>query len=106
MSRPELSTSQQKYLKWIAHVIAKTGKSPTLEEVGDHFKSTAVNAYKIVQILVRKGYLRKTTTGPYRELVLIDDEGNQVTPSQIPVIGRVCSCNLETAVGIIGGNFT
>ncbi len=105
MTRPKLSTSQQKYLKWIAEVIAKTGKSPTLEEIGDHFKSTAVNAYKIVQILVRKGYVKKTGNGPVRTLVVLDDEGNGIVPNQLPLIGRVAAglpvLAVENRIGMV-----
>ncbi|MDK9699337.1 MAG: transcriptional repressor LexA [bacterium] len=91
MSRPELSAPQQKYLTWIAKIIAKTGRSPTLEEIGEHFESSAVNAYKIVEILVRKGYLRKSGSGPVRELELIDEEGTTVHSGQLPIIGRVAA---------------
>lgn len=91
MSRPELSPSQQKYLKWIAQVIDKTGRSPTLEDIGKHFKSSAVNAYKIVEILARKGYIRKTRSGPVRELEIIGEDGNTINAGMLPLIGRVAA---------------
>lgn len=91
MERPELSPVQQRYLKWIARGIEKTGKSPTLAEIGEHFHTSGVNAYKIVQILVRKGYLKKTTSGPYRELLLIDEDGSTKLTNRTPLIGTVAA---------------
>ncbi len=91
MERPALSPVQQKYLKWIARRIEKIGKSPTLAEIGEYFDTSGVNAYKIVEILVRKGYLRKTTIGPYRALELVDEDGITVHPGKLPVVGQVAA---------------
>ena len=91
MDRPALTPRQQQVLKWIAEFITTNERSPTLLEIGNHFRMKPQSADNIVRPLLRKGYLATHRKGPVRTLVVINDEGNSIRPNQLPVIGQVAA---------------
>lgn len=91
MSRPKLARRQSEFFEWIAHFIRKHGRSPTLQELGEHFGMKPQSADNIVRPLIRKGYLQTTRKGPVRTLIVLDESGSEWHPNRLPVIGKVAA---------------
>ena len=91
MARKPLTHRQHQFLDWIWDCILEHGKSPTMKELGDQFEMKAPSAFDVVNALVKKGYLRKRGRNPFVTLELVDEFGQHVDPSSLPVIGDVAA---------------
>lgn len=69
--KPKLSVSQERVLNFIQKFIAERGMSPTYPEIANNFGYNPGNAYQTVEILVRKGYVKRIK-GIFRGLTLTD----------------------------------
>jgi len=91
MTRSNLTHRQQEFLDWITDHIKDTGKSPTMQELGEQFKMKPSSAFDLVKPLVAKGYLQRVGKGTHRQLELVDEDGTPFNPKELPIIGRVAA---------------
>ena len=91
MSEIPLTDRQSELLQWITQYFQKHGRTPTMQEIGDHFSISRPTAFNIVKPLINKGYLRKVGSGPFRRLEIIDETGTILKQQGVPVVGRVAA---------------
>jgi len=82
-----LTTAQQKVLVFIQEFIARHRFAPTAKEIAGNFGIAEKNGFYYLDLLERKGYLRRRPHSPRRiELV---GEALPRSPVRVPVLGRV-----------------
>lgn len=91
MNDKPLTDRQSELLRWITKYFQREGRTPTMQELSDHFSISRTTAFKIVEPLIDKGYLRKVGSGPYRRLEVIDVTGEPLQHLSVPVIGEVAA---------------
>jgi len=58
-------------------------------EISDHFTISRTTAFTIVKPLLKKEYLQKVGTGPYRRLEIIDENGKPLQQQFRPLTGTI-----------------
>jgi repressor LexA len=91
-----LTTTQEKVLKFLKSYLQEKGFPPTLREIASHFELKGPKApQKTLQILERKGYIRRVPGGSraIEMLKYVDKDGRHgglpYTTFSIPIVGRV-----------------
>jgi repressor LexA len=91
MARNLLSPQQRTCFEAIVRLLDRTGRSPTLVELGNQLGITPQAADKHIRQLLRKGYLRALRKGPVRTLLPLDDEGTPLEANRLPILGKVAA---------------
>lgn len=103
----DLTTKQKKVLDFLIHYLREKGFPPTLREIASHFGLRGPKApQKTLQILEKKGYIRRVPGGSRAIEMLIPP---LVTKSQIlslPIVGRVRAGEPILAIENIEGYIT
>lgn len=88
MNKRNLDPKEFKALFFIRNGIVYRGKSPSLRAIGEYlgFKSPR-SAYVLVDRLIKKGYLEKTSLGNIRVIRDIDDRNNTEQVIELPLVG-------------------
>ncbi len=96
-----LTEKQQKVLEFLKRYIMKNHFAPTAKEIAENFTIAEKNAFYYMDVLERKGYIRRRKKMP-RVLEFI---GEGAIPSSIslPVVGRVQAGRPVTAVENLEG---
>jgi len=86
-----LTPKQLRVLKFIRDFIRTRGYSPTMQELGDHFKVSKVTVFEHVVALQKKGYLRRTrhkarSLRLKRDLSMPDER-----PTRLPLVGTIAA---------------
>ena len=82
-----LTKRQKEILDYVAKHVEENGYAPTLQEIGSHFGlSSPATVYNHIELLARKGYLRKT---PHqgRGIELVDPEPARTI--EVPLLGQI-----------------
>ena len=90
-----LTRRQKEILDYVNKHVDDNGYAPTLKEIGAWFGlSSPATVYNHIELLVQKGYLRKT---PHqgRGIELVD--GEPVRTVEIPVLGQISAARLIQA---------
>jgi len=85
-----LTDLQKEYLTFIREYIRENECSPRLEELAEHFQVKSPTAHKILQELMRKGYLyfrRDPVSGFF--IRLIERAGSTEMVTEVPIAGRI-----------------
>jgi SOS-response transcriptional repressor LexA len=85
-----LTDLQKEYLAFIREYIRENEFSPRLEELAQHFKVKSPTAHKILQEIMKKGYLyfrRDPVSGFF--IRLIERAGTNEMITEVPIAGRV-----------------
>ena len=89
-SRKELTPTQEKVLNFLKDSLREKGFPPTLREIASHFGLRGPKApQKTLNILERKGYIRKVPGGSRAIEILSYPQFSLTQILPIPVIGRV-----------------
>jgi repressor LexA len=86
MGRP-LTAKQRKVLEFLREFAFSRSFAPTAREVADRFGIAEKNAFYYMELLKRKGYIRRHRKSPRRIEFL--GEAALPSPLRIPVLGRV-----------------
>jgi repressor LexA len=93
-----LTRRQREILDFFRAYSARTGISPTLEEIAESFGVNKVTIFGHVAELERKGVLKRTARGVSRALQLIEDPADSVdsgasspSPSRMPIVGTIAA---------------
>ncbi len=86
MGRP-LTAKQRKVLEFLREFAFSRSFAPTAREVADRFGIAEKNAFYSMELLKRKGYIRRHRKSPRRIEFL--GEAALPSPLRIPVLGRV-----------------
>lgn len=86
MGRP-LTDRQRRVLAFLREFSLSRSFAPTAKEVADRFGIAEKNAFYYMELLERKGYIRRRRKSPRRIEFL--GEAALPVPSRIPVLGRV-----------------
>lgn len=86
MGRP-LTARQRRVLTFLREFVLSRSFAPTAREVADHFGIAEKNAFYYMDLLERKGYLRRHRKSPRRIEFL--GEAALPSPLRVPVLGRV-----------------
>ncbi len=73
IARPPLTSTQKQVLDFIRAYRAEHAVSPTLQEIGNHFKTHRVTVHAHVNGLIQKGYLVRFSRKASRSLLLADE---------------------------------
>ena len=90
-----LTKRQKEVLDYVNRYVDDNGYAPTLKEIGTQFGlSSPATAYNHIELLVQKGYLRKT---PHqgRGIELVD--GDPVRTIEVPILGQISAARLIQA---------
>ena len=90
-----LTKRQKEILDYVNRYVHDNGYAPTLKEIGARFGlSSPATAYNHIELLVQKGYLRKT---PHqgRGIELVDRD--PVRTIEVPVFGQISAARLIQA---------
>lgn len=96
-----LTTTQQKVLKFVQAFVARHRFAPTAAEIAGHFGIAVKNGFYYLELLERKGYIRRWPRSPRR----IEFVGEVLprTPVRVPVLGRVPAGNPREAIEEVEG---
>ena len=91
-----LTRRQREILDFFRAYSARTGMSPTLEEIANHFGVNKVTIFGHVAELERKGVLKRAARGVSRGLQLVEDPADSFTPSSahapsLPIVGTIAA---------------
>jgi repressor LexA len=86
MGRP-LTAKQRKVLEFLREFAFSRSFAPTAREVADRFGIAEKNAFYYMELLKRKGYIRRHRKSPRRIEFL--GEAALPSPLRVPVLGRV-----------------
>ena len=84
-----LTPKQKRIFEYIKKYIKEKGCSPSLEEIGRHFKLAKSTAHEHVETLRGKGYLKKIENQP-RSIELIEEKKNSDLV-EIPLLGTIAA---------------
>ena len=86
MAEP-LTPTQQKVLSFLKTFVSRHRFAPTAAEIAGHFGIAVKNGFYYLELLERKGYIRRRPHSPRR----IEFAGEVLprTPVRVPVLGRV-----------------
>jgi len=82
-----LTPTQQKVLTFIREFVARHRFAPTAKEIAGQFGIAEKNGFSYLQLLERKGYIRRRHHTPRR--IEFVGESLPRSPVRIPVLGRV-----------------
>lgn len=87
----DLTPRQRQILKWIKGFIRKHDIPPTVREIGDAFGIKSSSVFQFLQILERKGYVKRGDLGA-RSLI-VDGGGRRERCAcvEVPVVGRIAA---------------
>ena len=96
-----LTPAQQKALTFIKDFVAHHRFAPTAKEIAEHFGIAEKNGFYYLDLLERKGYIRRRPHSPRR----IEFVGEFLPPSpvRVPVLGRVPAGNPREAIEDVEG---
>ncbi len=98
MGRP-LTDRQRRVLAFLREFSLSRSFAPTAKEVADRFGIAEKNAFYYMELLERKGYIRRRRKSPRRIEFL--GEAALPVPSRIPVLGRVPAGNPREAIELV-----
>ncbi|HJO30782.1 MAG TPA: transcriptional repressor LexA [Acidobacteriota bacterium] len=90
-----LTKRQKEILDYINRYVDENGYAPTLKEIGIGFGlSSPATVYNHIELLVQKGYLKKT---PHqgRGIELVD--GDPVRTIEVPILGQISAARIIQA---------
>ena len=100
----ELTETQQNVLDFLKETLTEKGYPPTLREIASHFKLKGPKApQKTLDILERKGYIRKTPGASRGIEVLHSPSFHSAQILSLPIVGNVKAGELTLAVENIEG---
>jgi repressor LexA len=82
-----LTPAQQKALAFIKNFVAHHRFAPTAKEIAEHFGIAEKNGFYYLELLERKGYIRRRRHSPRR--IEFVGEALPRSPVRVPVLGRV-----------------
>ena len=92
MTTAALTNHQRTVLSYIKEFQAKRGYSPSLADLAVAFGVRSKNAIaKVVNVLVREGFLEKDPKGRIKILALDEVEGKSVEPMMLPLFGPIAA---------------
>lgn len=83
----DLTPKQKGVLSFLREFVARHGFAPTAKEVGDRFGIAEKNGFYYLDLLERKGYIRRKRFTPRR--IEFSGTGVPEPPVRVPVLGRV-----------------
>jgi repressor LexA len=90
-----LSPSQRKVFDFIKQFWMEQGLPPTVREIAAHFSFGINNAQQYLKLLIRKGYIRRTSSVKARSLELLKEKWGRPEDYEnavnIPIIGRIAA---------------
>jgi repressor LexA len=102
-NKKDLTETQQKVFDFLKNFLRKKGYPPTLREVASHFGLKGPRGpQKTLQILERKGYLRKTP-GDSRAIEILGFPPLRGKTLSLPIVGRVTAGEPILAIENIEG---
>ena len=102
----ELTETQQKVFEFLKENLTEKGYPPTLREIASHFRLKGPKApQKTLDILERKGYIRKTPGASRGIEVLHSPSFRAAQILSLPIVGRVRAGEPILAVENIEGYF-
>ena len=96
-----LTTSQQQVLAFLREFMARRRYAPTAKEIAARFGIAEKNGFYYLDVLERKGYIRRGKHQPRR--IEFPGEPEHRTPVRVPVLGRVPAGSPLEAVEEIEG---
>ena len=96
-----LTTSQQQVLAYLREFMARRRYAPTAKEIAARFGIAEKNGFYYLDVLERKGYIRRGKHQPRR--IEFPGEPEHRTPVRVPVLGRVPAGSPLEAVEEIEG---
>ena len=101
--KAKLTKKQHNFLSFLTKYIRENGYPPTIREMVYHLKLASTNSVKkYLDILERKGYIKRIPNSPRAIEVCAETPGNQA--KLIPVVGRVRAGAPHLAVEDITGH--
>src|SRR4030067_234717 len=100
MDRP-LTDKQRSVLEFLREFARSRSFAPTAREVADRFGIAEKNAFYYLELLERKGYIRRGRKSPRRIEFL--GEAALPSPLRVPVLGRAPAGSPRAAVARVGG---
>ncbi|MCP4716974.1 MAG: hypothetical protein GY868_17755, partial [Deltaproteobacteria bacterium] len=87
-NRPKLTIKQQRVHAFLKHFLKENGYPPTVREISDGLNLAGPNSSKkYLDILVRKGYIRKTAKSSRAIELLTEHPDTNI--HMLPVIGTI-----------------
>jgi repressor LexA len=99
MGRP-LTDKQRSVLEFLREFARSRSFAPTAREVADRFGIAEKNAFYYMELLDRKGYIRRHRKSPRRIEFL--GEAALPSPLRVPVLGRVPAGSPREAIELAG----
>ncbi|HJX16515.1 MAG TPA: transcriptional repressor LexA, partial [Candidatus Deferrimicrobiaceae bacterium] len=99
MDRP-LTDKQRSVLEFLREFARSRSFAPTAREVADRFGIAEKNAFYYLELLERKGYIRRHRKSPRRIEFL--GEAALPSPLRVPVLGRVPAGSPREAIELAG----
>jgi repressor LexA len=99
MDRP-LTDKQRSVLEFLREFARSRSFAPTAREVADRFGIAEKNAFYYMELLERKGYIRRHRKSPRRIEFL--GEAALPSPLRVPVLGRVPAGSPREAIELAG----
>ncbi len=96
---PPLTPQQQRVLSFIRDFMARESFAPTAKEIADRFGIAVKNGFYYLDLLQRKGYIRRTPNQHRR----IEFPGSRApsSPVRVPVLGSVPAGSPREAVELV-----
>jgi repressor LexA len=91
MSSPTLTRRQRDIVEFFREYRQRTGISPTLEEIAQHFDVNKVTIFGHVAELERKGVLMRRTPRASRALELVDPSETARNEWMVPLLGSIAA---------------
>lgn len=91
MSTPTLTRRQRDIVEFFREYRQRTGISPTLEEIAQHFEVNKVTIFGHVAELERKGVLMRRTPRASRALELVEPRETARNEWVIPLLGSIAA---------------
>jgi len=99
MGRP-LTDKQRSVLEFLREFVRSRSFAPTAREVANRFGIAEKNAFYYMELLERKGYIRRHRKSPRRIEFL--GEAALPSPLRVPVLGRVPAGSPREAIELAG----
>jgi repressor LexA len=97
----QLTPSQQQVLTFLREFMARHRFAPTAKEIATRFGIAEKNGFYYLDVLERKGYIRRAKHRPRR--IEFPGESPPRSPVRVPVLGRVPAGNPLEAVEEVEG---
>ena len=85
-----LTKRQEQVLEFIRSYTRESGYPPSVRDIGEEFGLSPATVHDHLKALERKGYLDKTPNRS-RSLSVTKQDRDHLTPTEVPVIGRVAA---------------